>query len=189
MSDGRYDHLEGIQRLREANDRLEGRARILDRLDVDPWRLPADGLLEYDPVHDEWRIEVWRDHLDQGAGRLILRRYAGRRNPWADLSPYIAGEGTRVWWRAAGDLPDPPSMRDLGHGGHVRAGGLETSRADAHAGAQLDAMNAGRVSAAAAAARVSVHFNTTIGPALEDLGVAVREMVVNAEQAMRRGRP
>jgi hypothetical protein len=114
------EHLSpGMQALREANDRIVERRRILDQLDVDPWRVPADGLLEYDPVHKEWRVEVWRDPLGAqlDRGRIILRRYAGRRRRWVDLSPYLKGDGsTRVWFGPPVDKMDAPTMRDLGYG-------------------------------------------------------------------------
>lgn len=76
-------------------DRQE-RRRILDRLDVDPWRLPIDGLLEYDPVHDEWRVELYtKAGVGGPLSRVIVRRYAGRRRyarggP-VDLTSYLAG--------------------------------------------------------------------------------------------------
>lgn len=99
----------GLRALREANDRLvEHKRTILDRLDVDPWRVPGDGLLEYDEVHDEWRVELYRVHRNPEAGRIIVRRYAGRRaaaalgdrSRFTSLNQYLVG----------GDEPGAPRV-------------------------------------------------------------------------------
>lgn len=95
----------------------QARAEILGRLDVDPWRVPTDGLLAYDPVHDEWRVELFAG--DDRDRTVIVRRYAGRKT-WRrpppgviDLSPYIAPPHSRVWFRPDTSQSDPPSMADL----------------------------------------------------------------------------
>lgn len=90
------------------------RALILERLDVDPWRVPANGLLEYDETHDEWRVELYtKAGVGGPVSRVIVRKYAGRRTPaWTDLSPYIDQDPrTRVFFGPAG--PADPTPRDL----------------------------------------------------------------------------
>lgn len=116
----------------------QARAEILGRLDIDPWRVPADGLLEYDPVHDEWRVELLAAGDDYCAGpprTVIVRRYAGRKR-WArpprgvvDLSPYIDSPDAHVWFRPGTPQSDPPSMADLqGRGGSEFAQLVERHR-------------------------------------------------------------
>lgn len=96
------------------------RRAVLERLDVQPWRVPAEGLLEYDPAHHEWRVELLKGDAwsPGGTQRVIVRRYAGRRSTWSDLSPYIVGGdqpgGPRVYFST--DLADPPTTRDLAGG-------------------------------------------------------------------------
>lgn len=118
----------GLQALREANDRIVERQRVLELVDVDPWRVPADGLLEYDPVHDEWRVEVWRDPLGAqlDRGRIILRRYAGRRAAAALDEPARGRFISMNRYLVGGDAPGaprvffgPPGGDDPGHAAYV----------------------------------------------------------------------
>lgn len=93
-----------------AIEERENRRRILDRIGVGAWLRPDDGLLEYDEVHDEWRVEVFTGW--QRERTHIIRRYAGRHRPkaprrrqWIDLSRYLVddGSGARAWFRPAAD--------------------------------------------------------------------------------------
>lgn len=114
MSDGTPmgAHLPGIQALRAASERIVARWQILERLDVARWRVPANGLLEYDVVHDEWRVELTR----RDGRSVIVRRRAGRRP--VDLTAYLAGDtsGVRVSW-VPGGFADPaaPTLAELGY--------------------------------------------------------------------------
>jgi len=91
------------------------RRQILDTLDVEAWRVPSDGLLEYDPVHDEWRVEVYtKIGVGGPLSRVIVRRRADSRPSWVDLSPYIARRGGDRLWFNPGPMPANPTMRDLG---------------------------------------------------------------------------
>ncbi len=64
---------------------------------IDPNRTPIDPLLEYDDVHDEWRIEQYKhdergrllvDETGDGVRRCIVRR---RSQSWVSW-PYWGGE-------------------------------------------------------------------------------------------------
>lgn len=87
----------------------------LDTHRIDPRRTPVGALLEYDPVHREWRIEqYWHDDRgrmlvdDTGddVRRVVVRRRSRSRLPWptwgrrpltlnslklngVDLTPYV----------------------------------------------------------------------------------------------------
>lgn len=61
--------------------RAAARLGVLGRLGVDRSRVPDGGLLEYDRVHGEWRVELV---AADGVGRVIVRRRA-RRWLWEPL--------------------------------------------------------------------------------------------------------
>lgn len=84
-------------------------AATLGRLDVEPWRFPSWGVLEYDQVHDEWRVELWRDHNDQAAGTVIIRRYAGRRTQDHPSRPPVGFISLNRYLQG-GDAPDAPDV-------------------------------------------------------------------------------
>lgn len=81
MRDGQVAHPTFMGKPRGWPKMSAERSRILALIDADPWRVPADGLLEYDPVHDEWRVELLRWPSDGTGGTIIVRRHAGRRQP------------------------------------------------------------------------------------------------------------
>lgn len=79
------------------------RTSVLARLDVPPWRVPADGLLEYDHQHDEWRVEVHT--TGHPRRRVIIRRYAGRRT-WGMIAPETSyPSSTHPIMRVFPDMP------------------------------------------------------------------------------------
>ncbi len=84
---------------------------LLD-LGINPHHTPTHGLIEYDPVHDEWRIEQWKLDLERGDNcplivdgeavtyiRRVRRR--GTALPW----PTWAQKIDELWERVTD--PDP----------------------------------------------------------------------------------
>ncbi len=97
----------------------EERHATLNLIGVEHWRVPDGGLLEYDPVHDEWRVEVWRI---PGPGTVIIRRYAGRKRPTTYLRVFPENHRARMPTQAEIDawlakIPPmaPEQMRDATH--------------------------------------------------------------------------